>query len=599
VIIWIDICLFHTVKKVILIVVISLVVIISGGFLYLKYGILKTKDVKPVNSSASQAEASSAKESSVLDLRPAIIAKIQQLVKDGSDGLYNLSIQKIDPDLLSSKLDVIDGVIAVDTAAMQRLDASKRLPDDVFHINFHSLHIDGIGINDLMNKKNIDIKAAFLDDPVIHVYHKARSYNKKSNKIIDSLTLYQRLMGQLEKIVIGSITIKHGTLVIHDGEQHSRPTKFNDIVIKMNDILIDSSTQYDNKRFLFAKHALIETSNYSFATPDSLYFVKLGKLSLVGEKHEVTISNAELQPRGSRQEFVKKLTTRDEMYHVVMPKIIFSGLNWWQLINKEKIVSETADIYGGSVSVYSDLTIPKDDAVPLNHFPPQLIMMIPQPVSVAELRIHHLKVVFTQYNPATRSMGTATFNNINGVAKHITNIPAEIKRSPVTLLSAKGLFMNKVPISVSFKFDLAKVKTGQFAADVRMDTLDNLIINPIAEPLGRFTVKKGKMQQGIAHVDGDNYNLHGTLELYYDDLHITPLKSDSSNGQLKRDHLKSLLANTIYIKNENPQGGELRKPEYVVVRDHHLNFVSYIWATIMTGVLKTIGVPVGLAMEKK
>ena len=111
--------------------------------------------------------------------------------------------------------------------------------------------------------------------------------------------------------------------MIHDGEQHSRPTKFNDIAIKMNDILIDSSTQYDTKRFLFAKHALIETSNYSFATPDSLYFVKLGKLSLVGEKHEVTISNAELQPRGSREEFVKKLTTRDEMYHVVIPKIIF------------------------------------------------------------------------------------------------------------------------------------------------------------------------------------------------------------------------------------------------------------------------------------
>jgi hypothetical protein len=406
-------------------------------------------------------------------------------------------------------------------------------------------------------------------------------------------------MGQLGKIFIGSITIKHGTLVIYDGEQHSRPTKFNDIVIKMNDILIDSSTQYDNKRFLFAKHALIETNNYSFATPDSLYFVKLGKLSLVGEKHEVTISNAELQPRGNRQEFVKKLTTRDEMYHVIMPKIIFSGLNWWQLINKEKIVSDKAEIYGGTVSVYSDLTIPKDDAVPLNHFPHQLVMMIPQPVSVSELRFHELKVIFTQYNPETRSMGKVTFNNINGAARHITNIPAEIKRSPFTLLSAKGLFMNKVPLTVSLKFDLSKVKTGQFAAEVRMDTLDNLIINPIAEPLGRFTVKKGKMQQGIAHVDGDNNNLHGTLELYYNDLHITPLKSDSSNGQLKRDHMKSLVANSVYIKNENPQGGELRNPDYIIVRDHHLNFVSYIWATIMTGILKTIGVPVGLVMDKK
>jgi hypothetical protein len=287
------------------------------------------------------------------------------------------------------------------------------------------------------------------------------------------------------------------------------------------------------------------------------------------------------------------------MYHVVMPKIIFSGLNWWQLINKEKIVSDKADIYGGTVSVYSDLTIPKDDAVPLNHFPHQLVMMIPQPVSVSELSFHRLNVVFTQYNPKTKSLGTATFNNINGVARHITNIPAEIKRSPFTLLSAKSLFMNKVPLTVSLKFDLSKVKTGQFAAEVRMDTLDNLTINPMAEPLGRFTVKKGKMQQGIAHVDGDNNNLHGTLELYYNDLHITPLKSDSTNGQLKRDHLKSLLANSVYIKNENPQGGELRSPDYIIVRDHHLNFVSYIWATIMTGILKTIGVPVNLVLDKK
>lgn len=576
-------------KKIILISVIIIVVIISGGFIYLKYGVLKTKDVKTDTS----------KESSILDLRPAIIAKLQQLVKDGSDGLYSLSIQKIDPDVLSSKLDVLDGMIDVDTAAMQRLDGSKKLPDDVFHIKFHLLHIDGIGINDMLNKNNIDIKGAYLDDPVIHIYHKAHTYNKETNKKNDSLTLYQRLTGELKRIFIGSIAIKHGTLVIHDGGQHERPTQFNDIRVTMKDILIDSSTQHDNKRFLFAKHALIEASNYSFATPDSLYFVKLGKLGLIGEKHEVTISNAELQPRGSRQEFVRKLTTRDEMYHVVMPKIIFSGLNWWQLINKEKIVSDKADIYGGSVSVYSDLSIPKDDAVPLNHFPHQLVMMIPQPVLVSELRFHHLNVVLTQYNPQTKSLGNVTFNNINGVATHITNMPAEIKGAPSTSLSAKALFMNKVPLSVSLKFDLSKVKTGQFSGEVRIDTLDKSIVNPIAEPLGRFSVKKGQLQQGIVYVNGDNYNLQGAINFYYSDLHITPLKSDSSNGQLKRNHLKSLLANAIYIKNENPQEGELRHPEYMVVRDHHLNFVSYIWATIMTGILKTIGVPVKLVLEKK
>lgn len=582
----------------ILISVISLLVIICGGFLYLKYGILKTNDTKPVNFNTSQTDTTSEKKSSILDLRPAIIAKIQQLVKEGSDGLYNLSIQKIDPDLLSSKLDVINGSLTVDTAAMQRLDASKKLPDDIFQLNFQLLHIDGIGINDMLDKKNIDIKGARLDDPVIHIYHKTRSYNKQTNKKNDSLTLYQRLTGELKKIMIGSITINHGTLVIHDGERKNQPIKLNDITVKMNDILIDSSTQYDSKRFLFAKHAIIETSNYSFATPDGMYFIKLGKLSLVGEKHKVTISDAELQPNGNRQEFVKKMSSRNEMYHVRIPRIVFSGLNWWQLINNEKIISGRTDIYDGTVSIFSDLSLPPADK-PLDHFPHQLVMLIPKPVSVSELRFHHLKVVFSQYNPQTRSIGTATFNNVNGIAKHITNMPAEIKRSPFSFINAKGLFMNKVPLSVNFKFDLSKVKTGQFSADVRMDTLDKTIANPIAEPLGRFTIKRGQMQQGILHVEGDNYKLDSKIAFYYNDLHITPLKSDSSNGKLKRNHLKSLAANIIYIKNENPKGEELRKPEYKVERNHHLNFVAYIWITITTGILKTIGVPVSLVLKKQ
>jgi hypothetical protein len=387
--------------------------------------------------------------------------------------------------------------------------------------------------------------------------------------------------------------------VIHDGDQKSQPTRFNDITVKMNDILIDSSTQYDSKRFLFAKHATIETSNYSFATPDGLYFIKLGKLSLVSEKHQVTVSNAELKPNGNRQQFEKKLQSRDEMYHVTIPKVVFSDLNWWQLINREKIMSGKTDLYGGTVYVFSDKSLPLGENKPLNHFPHQLVMLIPKPVLVSELEFHHLKVVFTQYNPETKSMGTATFNNINGNAKHITNIPAEIKRSPFTFISAKGLFMNKVSLSVALKFDLSKVKTGEFSGDVRMDTLDKLTVNPVAEPLGRFTVKRGQMQQGIAHVEGDNYNLHGTIAFYYNDLHITPLKSDSSNSKLKRNHLKSLAANIIYIKNENPEGEELRKPEYTVGRDHHLNFVAYIWTTITTGILKTIGVHVSLVLKKQ
>jgi hypothetical protein len=159
--------------------------------------------------------------------------------------------------------------------------------------------------------------------------------------------------------------------------------------------------------------------------------------------------------------------------------------------------------------------------------------------------------------------------------------------------------MNKVPMTVRFKFNLAKYQSGQFSVDVKMDTLNKTTINPIAEPLGRFTVKKGQMQQGTAHMEGDNFNLHGTVEIFYTDLHITPLKSDSANGELKKNHLKSFFANIVFIKNENPQGNDVRQPTVSIGRDHHQNFVAYIWTAILTGLCKTIGIPVKLVVKMK
>ena len=366
----------------------------------------------------------------------------------------------------------------------------------------------------------------------------------------------------------------------------------------MNDVLIDSSTQYDATRFLFAKHAVIETRNYVFPTPDSLYFIKLGKISVAGESHTITVLNAQLQHRGTRSEFEKKLPRRDQMYDVVLPKVVLSGVNWRDLVNGEKIFSKQMQIYGGTVSVFSDLSIPLGEGQPMNHFPHQLVMMIPIPVLVSQLKFHQLKVIFQQYNPETKSTGMVTVSHINGIAEHITNIPAEIKRSPQTLLSASGLFMNKVQLAARFRFDLSKYRSGQFSVDVAMDSLNKNVVNPIAQPLGRFTVKNGQMQHGTTHIEGDNFNLQGTIQVDYSDLHLTPLKSDSGRGGLKKNHLKSFFANTIFIKNANPQGGELREPTFTVGRDHHENFVAYIWTAILTGLCKTIGVPVKLVVKE-
>lgn len=564
-----------------------LFLIIIGGYLYLRFGFLKTKDFKPDTS----------KEKSVIDLRPSIIAKLQQIVKDGSNGLYVLSIDKLEPDILDSKLDITNSFIRIDTAAMHHLDSLQLLPDDIFTFHFSTLHVDGIGIDDLLHKNRIEITGIHITDPVINVYHKKRSYNEAQREQNDSLSLYERVKGQLKKIDIKKIDVTNATFTNHDMIKN-KTSKFTAVSILVNDLLIDSSTKHDKTRFLFAKHTTIRTKNYSMPTADSLYFFKIGDISIAGEQHTITAHDVEYVPRVTREQFESKLKYRQDMYHFKFSKIILHDINWLAIINNEELGSRHIEISGGLFSDFLDRSVPSSPDVSMNNFPHQLLMTVPFKVSVERLDINNVNLSYEEYNPLSAQSGIAYFENIKGRINHISNIPAEIKLHPVADFSGNTLFMHHVPMTAKFTFDLSKYRTGEFTADVTMDTLDKITVNKIAEPLGLFSVKSGQIQHVKIHIRGNNFNTISNIALQYNNLHITPLKKDKEEpGKLKSKTFTSFFANVLLIKNKNPKGKELRQPDFTVERGHHRNFFNLIWTSVLTGILKTIGIPVKLVIK--
>src|SRR4051812_8305964 len=73
------------------------------------------------------------KSESPVDINTLIISKLQQLVKDGSEGLYQLVIEQLKPDITSSQVDIIKAKLVPDSAALHKLDAAQKAPDDVFY----------------------------------------------------------------------------------------------------------------------------------------------------------------------------------------------------------------------------------------------------------------------------------------------------------------------------------------------------------------------------------------------------------------------------------------------------------------------------------
>lgn len=327
-------------KRKLLIIFFSVIVLVIAAYFYLRFSILNTHDFKPDTSDAR----------SILDLRSQLIAKLQQVVKDGTDGLYNLSIKQIEPNVMQSRFIVIKAVLTPDSAALVRLENLEKAPDDVFKVLIDSFYIDGIGIGDLLSLKTINLDSVFLDSPSIEVHHYERIYNKEKRAENDSIPVYQKISRLFSSISINKIIIKNGTIVSHNLKEKTRIAKYTHVSVRMSNLLVDSSTQYDKSRFFYAKEADIFLPGYLTRTSDSLYFFKCSSVNISAVQNTLTAENIELLPRGNKQQFQKKLKGRQDMFTLKVPKLILSEIDWWNYVNSKRLIAKQADIYNCSFS---------------------------------------------------------------------------------------------------------------------------------------------------------------------------------------------------------------------------------------------------------
>jgi hypothetical protein len=567
------------------IVVLVIGAIIIAGYVSLRI-ILKPKGAVSTGVHAEQPIVEKPK--SFLDLRPKLIARLQEIVKKGSDGLYNLSIEKIEPDLLNSNVQVLNARLVPDAGALASLDKEKKAPDDVFEIFSHSLQIDGIGLEDLLTKDVIDLKTIVINDPVIKVSHQKRTYNHNINEV--SASLYKKLVGQLKKFSVAEIKIKNGILVVQN-KSAKTPVNFKNVTVHMKNLLIDSTTQFDKDRFLFARSAEINFKNLKLPTKDNLYWFNAGAVSISANTKKLIATNVSLKPRGTKKEFQKKLKHRQVMYIMAIPVLQLHAISWWNLFNGEGIQAEELNISNAKCTVYLDRTLQPANKPP-NDFPHQLLNSLNVPVQINRLNLKHAAIVYKEYNPLSKNTGTVYLNSVNARVTNLTNEPGAMKQNNKTVLTATAVFMHKAQLKTRFQFNLSKIKTGAFTANIQMGALDNEVLNPIAEPMGLFQIKSGNLQKATASIQGDNYNASGKVLVLYNDLHVTPLKpAGADTTEIRKKHLVSFFANTFIVKNDNPsKGEEPRSPDASFKRLVGSDLFNLVWKTMLVGTLKTIGV---------
>ncbi len=532
------------------------------------------------------------------DFEPQIIARLQSLVREGTDSLYRLSIEGLEVDVVKARIGVLNASLEVDSSILTKMDSAKIAPNDIFSISLRSLYIDGLGPADLLNTKTIRLKMLDIENPFIEVFQKKRKYNPDTSS--DTSSLYQKLSGQISTFSVDSLSVNGATFIHHNLSPEKKKSELKNVSLSFKNILIDSSTAYDTSRFLFAKKALITLKDYSFRTPDKFYFLKADSISISAPSNMMQISGASLKPAMSKAAFIKATGFRKELFDITINDITVDSINWWSLLNKEGLTAGTVNITDSRVKVYLDRSLPAPAESKVGNYPHQLLMKLKLPVKIDRINVKNLDLSYEEYNPKSEKSATIYFDNASGIISNITNNADAVRKDPYMKASVRTFFMHKSPLQSSFTFDLAQYKKGNFSVDMQVTKIDQEQLKEITNNLGMLSLESVNIKSLQAHVDGSDVLGKGKVLLLYDNLRIVPLKKDGdSNGGLKQRNLRGFLMNALIVKDENPSGNkEPRKATGEFVRETDRSFFNLVWKTILVGILQTVGANPKLAESK-
>lgn len=531
------------------------------------------------------------------DFEPRLIATLQSLVRKGTDSLYQLSIEKMQVDVVNAKIHLVNVSFRVDSTVLLKLDSAKGAPQDLFSISVNALTINGLGPADLLDKKSIRFNKLLIDTPIIEVFHHKRQYHSGADK--KSATLYDQIRSHLEAFSLDSLLINKVSFIHHNVTKNKK-TELKDVSFQFQNILIDSSTAYDSSRFLFAEKALIAMNNYSFRTADGMYFLKANSVSIVSPGNLMQVRGFSLQPAVSKSAFDKKNGYRKERYDISIKELELRAMNWWSLLNQEEVTAQKMKMADGKIRVSLDRSLPAAPTSKVGNYPHQLLRKLEYPVMVDTIAVTGLDIVYEELNLNSGKVGTVYFDNTSATITNTTNRQEKIEGSPQLTIHARTSFMHEAVMEADFSFDLAQHRQGKFQVEMHMSEITPATVEKIATPLALFAIKSASIKSLHARINGTNTMGRGTVTLLYNNLKIVPLKMDhNSKGGFKPKKLQGFIFNTFVIKDSNPARGEnQRRPTVEFMRENDKSFFNLVWKTILVGILKTVGAPPSLAKSK-
>lgn len=521
--------------------------------------------------------------------RPIVTKELKDLVLHATDSLYHIEFRTVNTNYLLGNGSILDVRITPDTNIYNKLVKLKRAPNNIYEIRLAKLTIWGFHPFTLFKNRKLHINQILFDHPRVVMINKQFDFNE-NRPPRPYKSPYAYISKIFKEVNVKSVDLKDISFkYINKNRDVPDIDSLKNLDITLKDWLIDAHSATDPSRFYLLKDVLINLNDYQFATPDSLYHIKVNELSFRASTGLLHIKQFGLVPRYSEMDFGRVAGFAKERFHVQMSNISLSGIDLPLYVKKRELSANEMNISNGAVSVFKNNELQGKGQERMGKFPHQLLQSLKGQLSVKRLNLNDIDISYAEFDKQSKQKGKITFEKTSGTLFNVTNQPRVKAINPIMVAKLETYMMGQGKLEATFKFDL-NAENGAFSYNGQLTNMDGSILNRITKPLGMLQVKSGEVKKLSFNIVADETEASGKLTFAYKDLSIGLLKKVAGKERLVKQGLISMLANALVIKPDNPDA----RGNFVVApinfqRDPTNSFFSFIWQTLFQGIKYTVG----------
>ncbi|ULT28577.1 hypothetical protein KUH03_19895 [Sphingobacterium sp. E70] len=112
--------------------------------------------------------------------------------------------------------------------------------------------------------------------------------------------------------------------------------------VRIDDVLIDSTSEQDRQRFYHTKMIDIEVPGFTYKTPDGFYKINFDKLNINSRDRNVLLTKVAYQPTLNKAAYYKKKGEGGSYIVFKMDTLQLAGFNFGQLSRDKKVYAQKA-----------------------------------------------------------------------------------------------------------------------------------------------------------------------------------------------------------------------------------------------------------------